>query len=151
MHACTAQHGLSLLHVPDPVAVPRRDVTGRTEWARFGTERQPVVREDVLHVGVKPHGTDKLFDCSNAGASSTFSRGRAAFRSVSHIEGERPDLDDSSLHTRLTSITVSSHGSSHTTHAFSGYSSSEHLRRHCMGRCWGRRPNCWWRRGLRAG
>ena len=50
----------------------------------FGTERQPVVREDVLHVGVKPHGTDKLFDCSNTGASSTFSRGRAAFRSVSH-------------------------------------------------------------------
>ena len=35
--------------------------------------------------------SDKLFDSSNAGHSFTFSRGRAAFRCVSHIEGERPE------------------------------------------------------------
>lgn len=34
--------------------------------------------------------SDKLFDSSNAGPHSTFSRGRAAFRCVSPIEGERP-------------------------------------------------------------
>jgi hypothetical protein len=42
--------------------------------------------KDVLHASVNAR-SDKLFDSSNAGPSSTFSRGRAAFRCVSPIEG----------------------------------------------------------------
>ena len=44
----------------------------------------------MLHVGVRTR-YDKLFDSCNAGHSSTFSRGRAAFRCVSLYIVERPE------------------------------------------------------------
>ena len=66
----------------------RRREQGRCTW---------VMNALGVTAGVK-RASDKLFDPSNAGRSLTFSRGRAAFRSVSHIEGASvPDLDDSSF------------------------------------------------------
>ena len=49
----------------------------------------PASSRDVLHAGVKRDPT-KFSNSRNAGPHSTFSRGHAAFRCVSNIEGERP-------------------------------------------------------------
>ena len=58
------------------------------EWEEWVRIREKVERRVARGCETR---SDKLFDSSNAGHSLTFSRGRAAFRCVSHIEGERPE------------------------------------------------------------